>query len=58
MFSGFFFRWKANVTKTDLAVKYAKVMIYTNYNGQDTQCYIPSFIEIGPPVPEKKIFFN
>ena len=20
------------------------------------QCYIPSFVEIGPPVPEKKIF--
>ena len=24
--------------------------------GQSPQCYIPSFIEIGPPVPEKKIF--
>ena len=24
--------------------------------GQSPQCYIPSFNEIGPPVPEKKIF--
>ena len=24
--------------------------------GWSPQCYIPSFIEIGPPVPEKKIF--
>ena len=24
--------------------------------GRSPQCYIPSFIEIGPPVPEKKIF--
>ena len=24
--------------------------------GQSPQCYIPSFVEIGPPVPEK-IFF-
>ena len=23
--------------------------------GRSPQCYIPSFIEIGPPVPEKKI---
>ena len=26
--------------------------------GQNLQCYIPSFIEIGPPVPEKKIFYG
>ena len=24
--------------------------------GRSPQCYIPSFMEIGPPVPEKKIF--
>ena len=24
--------------------------------GWSPQCYIPSFVEIGPPVPEKKIF--
>ena len=24
--------------------------------GRSTQCYIPSIVEIGPPVPEKKIF--
>ena len=24
--------------------------------GWTSQCYIPSFVEIGPPVPEKKIF--
>ena len=24
--------------------------------GRSLQCYIPSFMEIGPPVPEKKIF--
>ena len=25
-------------------------------NGWSPECYIPSFVEIGPPVPEKKIF--
>ena len=30
--------------------------MYINYDGPEPQCYIPSFIEIGPPVPEKKIF--
>ena len=24
--------------------------------GWSPKCYIPSFVEIGPPVPEKKIF--
>ena len=24
--------------------------------GWSPGCYIPSFVEIGPPVPEKKIF--
>ena len=24
--------------------------------GRSHQCYIPSFVEIGPPVPERKIF--
>ena len=24
--------------------------------GRSPQCYVPSFMEIGPPVPEKKIF--
>ena len=24
--------------------------------GWSPRCYIPSFVEIGPPVPEKKIF--
>ena len=24
--------------------------------GRSAQCYIPGFVEIGPPVPEKKVF--
>ena len=36
-----------------------KVMIYINYDGKESpQCYIPSFVEIDPPVPEKKIFYG
>ena len=26
--------------------------------GQSPRCYIPSFVEIGPPVTEKKIFYH
>ena len=29
--------------------------MYINFD-ESPQCYIPSFVEIGPPVPEKKIF--
>ena len=31
-------------------------MVHTNYGGPESSMYIPSFIEIGPPVPEKKVF--
>ena len=31
-------------------------MIYINYDGPSSRCNTPSFVEIGPPVPEKKIF--
>ena len=31
-------------------------MIYINYDGP--RCYIPSIVEIGPLVPENKIFYG
>ena len=51
---------KTEVTKFDLAVKKIKVTQGSSF--QQTmmdwtpQCYIPSFVEIGQPVLEKKIF--
>ena len=33
-----------------------KVIIYTNMMELSFRCYILSFIEISPPVPEKNIF--
>ena len=51
---------KALVTKFDLVVKYVKVNPGSSFEqtiiGRSHQCYIPSFVEIGPPVREKKIF--
>ena len=51
---------KALVTKFDLAVKQVKVNPGSSFEqtmmGRSHQCYIPSFMEIGPPVREKKIF--
>ena len=51
---------KAQVSKFDLAVKYVKVTPGSSFiqtmMGRSPRCYIPSFVEIGPPVLEKKIF--
>ena len=51
---------KAYVTKFDLAVKKVKVTPGSSFEqtmmGRSPQCYIPSFVKIGPPVLEKKIF--
>ena len=51
---------KAQVTKFDLAIKYVKVnpgsSVEHTMMGWSPQCYIPSFVEIGLPVSEKKIF--
>ena len=33
-----------------------KVMIYTNYDGWISRCYIRNFIEINSPVPEQMLF--
>ena len=48
---------KAEVTKFDLAVKKVKVTQGSSFEqtmmGWTLQCYIPSFVEIGLPVPEK-----
>ena len=48
------------VTKFDLAVKKVKVTRGSSFEqtmmGLSPQCYIQSFVEIDPPVPEKKIF--
>ena len=50
---------KAYVTKFDLAVKSVKVTEGSSFEktmiGWSPQCYIPSFVEIGLPVLEKKI---
>ena len=52
--------WKAKVTKFDLAVKYVKVNPGSSFEqtmiNWRHRCYIPSFVEIGLLVPEKKIF--
>ena len=51
---------KAYVTKFDLAVKYVKVNPGSSFEQtlmcRSHQCYIPSFVEIGQKVWEKKIF--
>ena len=51
---------KAYVTKFDLAVKQVKVTPGSSFEqtimGWSPRCYIPSFVEIGLPVLEKKIF--
>ena len=51
---------KAEVSKFDLAVKEVKVTPGSSFEqtmmGWSPQCYIPSFMKIGPPVLEKKIF--
>ena len=49
-----------NFSKFDLAVKKIKVTQGSSFEqtmmGWTPQLYIPSFVEIGPPVPENKIF--
>ena len=51
---------KAYVSKIDLAVKYVKVAQRSSFSqttmGWSPRCYIPSLVEIGLPVLEKKIF--
>ena len=51
---------KAYVTKFDLAVKLVKVTPGSSFEqfmmGWSPRCYILSFVKIGPPVLEKKIF--
>ena len=51
---------KPKVTNFDLAVKYVKVTPGSSFEqvmmGRSPKCYIPSFMEIGPPFPERKIF--
>ena len=51
---------KAFVSKVDLAVKYVKVTPMSSFEqfmmDWSPQCYIPSFVEIGLLVLEKKIF--
>ena len=51
---------KPKVTKFDLAVKYIKVNPGSSFEqimmGWSPRCYIPRFVQIGPLVPEKKIF--
>ena len=51
---------KAIVTKFDLAIKYVKVNLGSSFEqiimGRSHQCYIPSFVEIDPPVLERTIF--
>ena len=48
------------MTKFDLAVKKVKVTPGSSFEqtimGRSPRCYIPSFVEIGSPVPVKKIF--
>ena len=50
----------AYVTKFDLGVNQVKVNPGSSFvqtmMGWSSRCYIPSFVKIGPPVPEKKIF--
>ena len=51
---------KAYVSKIDLAVKYVKVITGSSFAqtmmGWSPRCYIPSFLEISPPVLEEKMF--
>ena len=51
---------KAKVTEFDLAIKQVNVTPGSSFEqtimGRSPQCYIPSFLEIGPSVPEKKNF--
>ena len=52
----FFFAYrKAKVTKFSLAVKWIKVTPGSSFEqtmmGRSPKCYIPSFVEIGTPVP-------
>ena len=51
---------KAQVTSFDLAVKYVKVTPGSSFEqtmiGWSPRRYIPSFVDIGLPIPEKKIF--
>ena len=51
---------KAYVYKIDLAVKYVKVILGSSFDqtvmGCSPKCFIPSFVKIGLPVHEKKIF--
>ena len=48
---------KAQITKFDIDVKYAKVILGSSFEqtmmGRSPRCYISSFIKIGPLVPEK-----
>ena len=48
------------MTKFDLAVKEVKITPGSSFDqtmmGWSPGCYIPSFVEIRSPVPEKKIF--
>ena len=50
----------AYVTKLDLGVNKVNVNPGSSFvqtmMGWSPRCYIPSFVEIGPPVPEEKIF--
>ena len=52
----FFYR-KAKVTNFDLAVKKVKVTPGSLFEqammDRSPRCFIPTFVEIGPPVPEK-----
>ena len=51
---------KAKITKFDLAVEKVKVTPGSSFGqamlGRSSRCYMPTLVEIGPPVPEKKIF--
>ena len=44
---------KVYVSKIDLGVKYVKVILMSSFDqtmmGWSSRCYIPSFVEIGPP---------
>ena len=48
---------KAYVSKFDLAVKYVNVTPGSSFDQfMSPRCYISSFLKIGPPVLEKKIY--
>ena len=51
---------KALVSKFDLTIKKVKIIPGSSFEqtmmGWSPRCYIPSFMEIGQPVLEKKIF--